>query len=91
MIQRFQESQLNSLQVTHKLIEANNKWHESTKDVQKSTESKLGKIETNIDFKLSNMIEKQQNILEASSENMQCRFIDMKNDINEIHVKVNEV
>jgi len=42
MIQRFQESQLNSLQVTHKFVEANNKWHESTKDLQNAN---IGKLE----------------------------------------------
>lgn len=91
MIQRFQESQLNSLQVTHKLIEANNKWHESTKELQKSSHDKLNHISTDINFSLSNMLEKQQSILQASNENTQCRFIDMKNDIHEMQAKLDEI
>lgn len=91
MIQRFQESHLNSLQVTHKLIEANNKWHESTKELQKNTNDKLSHISTDINFSLTNMLENQQNILQASNENMQCRFIDMKNDVHEIQAKINDI
>lgn len=91
MIQRFQESQLNSLQVTQKLIEANHKWHESTKEMQKDSKSKLDQLSDDIHFKIENLVQKQENILQVHTEDMQCKVIDLKSDVNQIIVKLDDV
>lgn len=88
MIQRFQESQLNSLQVTHKLIEANTKWHDSTKELQKETRTKLDTLSDDIRFKIENLVTKQENILQNHTENMEVKVIDLKSHVNEIIEKL---